>query len=58
MVNLPECSIMQDAARQQQTLTAEDRERIQAPLLQEEQAAKEAFQQRSAEPTMSISMVR
>ena len=50
--------LVQDAARQQQTLSTEERESIQAPLLQEQAAAKEAFQQRSAEPTMSLSMVR
>ena len=50
--------VTQEAAKQQQTLSSEEAQSIRSPILQAQDAAEEAEDQRSTGPTMTLNMVR
>ena len=49
---------MQEAAKQQQTLTREEQQSIGAPILQAQAVAEDAEDQKSTGPTMTLNLVR
>ena len=57
-VVLEQSDSVQEAAKQKQTLSSEEKQSIQAPILEAQDAAEAAQDQKSEGPTMSLNMVR